>query len=129
MPPKQIKFSVNSPEESYILANYDMKSIAQLADEIGYGINVTHREVNRVLERYGIARRGSGRRTRATRDYQSSREDILLGLRNKGLTARQIAVRVGGSKTSINKRFELIRKKRRDGGSHDATAEGLPPRR
>ncbi len=114
-PPKEIRFDEGSAEEKFVLANYELMDIHSLAREMGYSINVTNREVNRVLERHSLSRRAIGTRTRATRNAQIKKDRHLMMMRQDGLTAREIGIRVGRTKTTVNKSFARMRRNSQPG--------------
>lgn len=109
VPPKEKHFLVGSVEEAYILANYDMMSLIELSYNLGYSLDVVHREAGRVLRRHGLEPRGSGKRTAKTTSEQMKRDDFILAMRNGGMSRRDIADRIGTTVSSIKQMLRRIR--------------------
>lgn len=136
--PKQVRIEPGSAEEVFIITNYATRSLVQLAEDLGFSLNVTNREVNRVLSRHGMSRRPIGTRTDASRMRQLQIDEQRLRLRSIGLTAREIGARLGNSKSVTNKAFERLKRSqphlpelpsRRDAAHGDTAGVRLGPNR
>lgn len=109
---KHLRFRPGSAEEQFVVDNYDQLSLTELSDALGYGINVTNREVNRVLTHHGLKPRLPGVRTGRTQDRARFDDVLVIRLRHLGLTAREIGRRIGLTRDGVRYRFKRIKRLR-----------------